>query len=254
MNGYLRSSPHFFRLIKRAFTAAVVGLLVLAFFVPAPLEEAADFSRVPNPSRSAWFLLWMQELVSYSSTLVYLIVAMALFFAALPWLAGRPVAAARWFAGDQRWINLAALVAFIWIMVRLSLALPITVAEKRLAIIDSWKVTRGHAWGLVGMTIQAFILSMVVSLLGWIIFMPLMFLMGGGLSDLEGASLEGAPPMELLSALGPMAIVAAIWLALISALQLAIMYAPYAAAYRDIRGGGVTPGTAAPEAAGDPAI
>lgn len=116
MNGYVRSSPHFFRLVKRAFAAAVLLLLVLAWFIPAPLQEAADFARVPNPSRSAWFLLWMQELVSYSSTLVYLIVALALFFAALPWLAGRPVTAARWFAGDQRWINLATLVVFFGIV------------------------------------------------------------------------------------------------------------------------------------------
>ncbi|MBE0598220.1 MAG: cytochrome B6 [Desulfuromonadales bacterium] len=116
MNGYLRSSPHFFRLIKAAFAAAVATLLLLAWFIAAPLQEAADFARVPNPSRSAWFLLWMQELVSYSSTLVYLIVAMALFFAALPWLAGRPAAAARWFARDQRWINVATLVAFIGIV------------------------------------------------------------------------------------------------------------------------------------------
>lgn len=116
MNGYLRSSPHFFRLVKRAFAAAVATLLLLAWFIPAPLQEAADFARVPNPSRSAWFLLWMQELVSYSSALVYLIAAMALFFGALPWLVGRPALAARWFAGDQRWINAATLVAFVGIV------------------------------------------------------------------------------------------------------------------------------------------
>ena len=53
-----------------------VALLLLAWLFPAPLQEAADVTRVPNPARSAWFLLWMQELISYSAALVYLIAAL----------------------------------------------------------------------------------------------------------------------------------------------------------------------------------
>ncbi|MDY6849622.1 MAG: selenite/tellurite reduction operon b-type cytochrome membrane protein ExtQ [Thermodesulfobacteriota bacterium] len=117
MSDYVKSSPHFFRLIKRAFIAVCIILLVLAAVVPAPLQEAADFGRVPNPSKSAWFLLWAQELVSYSNSFVYLIVAMGLFFALLPWLPRtRPAVRARWFPPEQRVVNLLTLASFVLII------------------------------------------------------------------------------------------------------------------------------------------
>ena len=117
MKTYVRSSPHFFRLIKAAFAVGVLSLLLLAWLVPAPLEEAADFARVPNPSRSAWFLLWMQELVSYSSAFVYLIVALAVFFALLPWLPISPPAEkARWLPAEQRLVSWLTLIVFAGIV------------------------------------------------------------------------------------------------------------------------------------------
>lgn len=113
MKNYLRSSPHFFRPVKIAFAFGVVVLLLLAWLFPAPLQVAADFGRVPNPARSAWFLLWMQELVSYSSALIYLIATLAIFFAGLPWLPKLSAAErARWLPADQRLVNWVTLVVF----------------------------------------------------------------------------------------------------------------------------------------------
>ena len=115
---YLPSSPHFFRPVKLAFAAGIVALLLLAWLFPAPLQEAADQTRVPNPARSAWFLLWMQELVSYSSLLVYLIAAIAAFFALLPWLPGTsPAQRAGWLPADQRLVNRVTLSVFAGIVV-----------------------------------------------------------------------------------------------------------------------------------------
>ena len=51
---------------KRWVPGAAV-LLLLAALVPAPLETPADPAHAPNPAKSAWFLLWIQELVSYST-------------------------------------------------------------------------------------------------------------------------------------------------------------------------------------------
>lgn len=132
--------------------------------------------------------------------------------------------------------GLALAAVAIWAAVRLSLALPITVAEKRIAIFDSWRLTRGHFWGLLGMAILAFILTVVVQFLGWIVFMPIFFLMGGGLAELASPGFESADMGQFIAALGPIAIVGAIFLALLSALQMAIMYAPFAAAYRALKG------------------
>lgn len=117
MKDYIYSSPHFFRLIKIAFVAGVLSLLVLAFLFPAPLEEPADVGRVPNPAKSAWFLLWMQELVSYSNNFIYLILLLGAGFACLPWWPGIPKAdRARWFPAEQRpvtWLTLSVLVGIV---------------------------------------------------------------------------------------------------------------------------------------------
>ncbi len=82
--GNVPSSPFFFRLIRRSMALFVAAVGVLAAFVPAPLQEPADMGKVPNPAKSAWFLLWIQELVSYSRHLIYLVALLALFFLALP--------------------------------------------------------------------------------------------------------------------------------------------------------------------------
>ncbi len=83
--GYVPSSPVFFRLIRRSMAVFVAALCALAALFPAPLQEPADIGKVPNPAKSAWFLLWIQELVSYSRTLVYAVALLAALFLALPY-------------------------------------------------------------------------------------------------------------------------------------------------------------------------
>jgi hypothetical protein len=117
VSNYVKSSPVFFRLIKWAFAAGLSLLLGLAFLIPAPLLEPADISRVPNPSKSAWFLLWTQELVSYSNGLVYLILFIGVSFCLLPWLPGsKPAERALWFPREQRWVSAIALFSFVAIV------------------------------------------------------------------------------------------------------------------------------------------
>lgn len=96
------SAPHFFRLIRRAFVGAAAALLAGALLVPAPLQGPADPGRVPNPVKSAWFLLWTQELVSYSKELVWLLLLLLAAFVALPWWpVTRASEGARWLPREQ---------------------------------------------------------------------------------------------------------------------------------------------------------
>ena len=124
----------------------------------------------------------------------------------------------------------------IWVVVRLSLALPITVAERRIAIFDSWKLTKGHFWGLLGMAILAWVLCLVVQILLSIVLMPILFAVSGGFENL--AAIETMQPMEILQTMAPMAITILVFAAIVSALQLAIMYAPFASAYMGLTGRG----------------
>ena len=132
-------------------------------------------------------------------------------------------------------LMIAATVVFVWLMVRFSLALPITVDQQKFAIFDSWGVTKGRALGLFGMTVIVIVMAIVVSILTSIVILPLT-LLAGGLTDF--AALEGADVGQIIDAMGPAIVIYLIYNGIVSALMLAIFYAPYAAAYRDIRGVG----------------
>lgn len=131
-------------------------------------------------------------------------------------------------------LGLAFAVLAIWIAVRLSLAVPVTMAEKRIAPFASFAVTKGHFWPLLGMAVIAFIMSILVSLLGSVIALPIMMFTGGGLAQL--AALEGQSTAAIIQTAAPGLLAWGVVNAIVSALQLAVLYAPFAAAYRDIKG------------------
>jgi hypothetical protein len=117
MKGYVRSSPFFFRRIVISLGLLVALVVILAIFVPAPLEGPADIASVPNPIKSAWFLLWAQELVSYSRYLVYPIIVLGLYFLLLPYLPGSPECKrARWLQRDQLVVTILTLTIFVAIV------------------------------------------------------------------------------------------------------------------------------------------
>ncbi len=106
---WVPSSPAFFRLIRRSMAAFFAAACILAAVFPAPLQEPADIGKVPNPAKSAWFLLWIQELVSYSRHLIYAVILAAAAYFVLPFT--------RWGGtrdegGRSRWIVAALSVAF----------------------------------------------------------------------------------------------------------------------------------------------
>lgn len=137
-------------------------------------------------------------------------------------------------AGLAILIGLAGVVLLLWMAVRLSLVVPITFAERRIAPFESWTLTKGRTLPLVGMAVIAFAMAIVVSMLGGVVAMPLTMATGAGLQGLAG--LEDASLQEVLRAA---AVPLTVWLiinSILTAMQTAIMYAPFSAAYRDIKG------------------
>lgn len=128
---------------------------------------------------------------------------------------------------------LVAWAAFLWLLVRLSLAVPMTLAEKRIVLFDSFKLTKGRVWPLVGMAIIAGVMSVVVSMLGSLIFLPIQ-MMTGGVEKL--ATVDGQNLMGMLQQAWPAILAYVVINGIISALQVAVIYAPFSAAYRDIAG------------------
>lgn len=130
-------------------------------------------------------------------------------------------------------LALASAALCIWLAVRLSLAIPITMAERRIAIFDSFPLTKGRFWPLLGMALLAAVMSIVVSLLGSLVAMPIQLATGGldGLAAMGGESLPA-----ILQAAWPAITAWIVINAVMSALQVAVVYAPFSAAYRDIKG------------------
>lgn len=112
--GFISTRPRFFRAIQRTAMAATAFFLLLSAVIPAPLQDPANLEQVPNPVKAAWFLVWVQELVSYSVWWVYPVLTAGLGFAVLPYLP-RPgvVTRAQWFPRDQWAVNLLVVAATV---------------------------------------------------------------------------------------------------------------------------------------------
>lgn len=109
----LPTDPYLFRPLKKAFAALALVLLVGSLWLPAPLQDPAADERVPNPVKAAWFLVWVQELVSYSNLWIYALVVVGLGFFLLPFLPGVGQAErASWLPADQRLVNGLTLMTF----------------------------------------------------------------------------------------------------------------------------------------------
>lgn len=130
-------------------------------------------------------------------------------------------------------LGLGAVAAVVWIMVRLSLAVPITVAERRISLFDSFGLTRGHSLSLLGMGVIAFIMSILVGMLMGVVALPLT-MTTGGLEQLS--ALDGSSNLDVLRAAWPAIAAFVVVNALVSALQLAVLYAPFSAAYLGLKG------------------
>ena len=131
---YIRTNPHFFRLIGWAAAGGTLALLLLALLLPAPLQEPANPAVVPNPVKAGWFLLWIQEMVSWSAAWIYPVLAASIWLVGLPWF-GRRISAgyAVWWPQERRGSSLIFVVALAMVLL--------------LTAVGLW--LRGENWALV---------------------------------------------------------------------------------------------------------
>ena len=217
----------------------IVGAMLMAAVARAVLN--------PRAGGFGYLRLGMDEVRVFVVSLVLCILlfcawlALALLVGLLAGVAGATGASWLWLVVVLG--GLAGLAAIVWLAVRLSLAVPITVAENRFAIFDSFALTKGRFWPLLGMAVIAFVMVLVISLLAMVVTLPLNLMTG-----LESWSFgSNADPEVMAAALdvtNPWVIVNALVEAIIYALTVGVMYAPFAVAYRDIKGLGAETPTA----------
>lgn len=136
-------------------------------------------------------------------------------------------------AGASQFGSFGAIVAVLlvvafggWIGVRLSLLLPTVFETGKISLREAWEKTRGHFWSLFGMIVLAVIFYVIV----WILFSIISF----AVVELSG----GEAAMQDIGRLTPVtAIAAALTLVLqllLQVLQIVMIYAPFAVAYREL--------------------
>lgn len=220
-------------------------LLSLAWLLPVSLIVgamlmAAVARAVLNPRAGGfgYLRLGMDELRVFVVTLVlgilmtFACLAVFVLVGVLAGIAGTSGASGTWLVGILG--GLAGVAAIIWLAVRLCLAVPITVAENRFAFFDSFGLTRGRFWPLFGMAVITLVMVLVVQLLLGIVTMPLALMTGQQMVTF-GAQQDPEALRRALDISNPWVIASAIAEAVVYALTVGVMYAPFAAAYRDIK-------------------
>jgi len=212
---------------------APVGLLVgavlnaaVARAVVRPEDKAFGYLRLSvDELRVLAVTVVMAIVIGVGTLVLFAVVGMC------AGLAGAVNAGLGWLVGIV--LGLGAVVALIWVTVRLSLAVPITVAERRISLFDSFALTKGHGLNLLGMGVIAFIMSVLVGLLAGVVALPVT-MMTGDLNQL--AAMEGASTLDILRSAGPAIAAFVVVNSVVSALQLAVLYAPFSAAYLGLKG------------------
>ncbi|WP_312812919.1 hypothetical protein [Brevundimonas sp.] len=203
--------------------ALPLSLVASAIIWPAIVRSVLT----PEDSRFGYLRLGRDELNTF-----VVVLALSLVWVAALVLAGAIVGLAALagvaFAVLTGLLVFFGLVAFaLWFGVKFSLAVPITVAEKRIAIMDSFRMTKGHFWPLLGMAFLAGILSFGVNLLVNIIAMPFAAISGGGFGLLTG---QGVTALTIIGFIGTVVLSL-----LMASAQALILYTPFVSVYRMLK-------------------
>ncbi|WIY68234.1 hypothetical protein KB221_08970 [Aquidulcibacter paucihalophilus] len=236
------SSPEALVPIMESYVAAMSHMawaIPLSLVIGAVLMAAiARAVLTPGTSGFGYMRLGMDEVRVFVVTIVIAIlysIAACIAVVAAAVIGGIAISAIEgWGALVMVLAMLAAIAFMIWLAVRWSLAVPITIAQKKFAIFDSFAVTKGRFWPLLGMAFIAFVMVVIVSLLAGIVAMPISMM--GGMSMFGNM---GGDPTEMFrdfNPTNPWIIASSVVNAFVYALTVAVLYAPFSAAYRDIVG------------------
>ena len=119
-------------------------------------------------------------------------------------------------------IEVIAMVAGIFLAVRLVLVVPAAFVEGRIDLKAGWDATKGLFWSLLGMAIIAGFMACIVMLLLGIVALPISVgMMSGG----------GATPASLIALCGLLLL-----MSLAIALSMAILASPFMTGYRAVKG------------------
>ncbi len=101
-------------------TVLVVALLLIAAFIfDAPLEEPANPSHPPNPAKAPWYLVGIQEMVSYSAFIGGILVPglIVVILVLIPYIDRKKAGIGIWFSKERWWPNILFMLFLITMVV-----------------------------------------------------------------------------------------------------------------------------------------
>ena len=227
MESYMAAMSHMAWAIP---LSLVIGAVLMAAIARAVLT--------PGTGGFGYMRLGMDEVRVFVVTIVIAIlyaIACGIALVAAAVIGGIAISAIEgWGALVMVLAILAAIAFIIWLGVRWSLAVPITIDQKKFAIFDSFAVTKGRFWPLLGMAAIAFIMVIIVSLLAGIVTMPISMM--GGMSMFGSMGEDPTEMFRNFNPTNPWIIASSVVNAFVYALTVSVLYAPFSAAYRDIMG------------------
>ncbi len=131
----VNADPWLYRAEAGVAFSVLAVLLLLAFFIDAPIYERANPSHPPNPAKAPWYFVGVQEMISYSAMLGGVVVPGLVlgYLLLLPKLDQSTTPGGKWFASDRR----------VWSLIFLA----IMVSQIVFIVIGVW--FRGPNWQLV---------------------------------------------------------------------------------------------------------
>lgn len=241
--------------VNALMSALTVLSPILAFGLAVQCVMAAAVYRIilkPGDERFSYLRLGKDELRLMALTLIYVVLGVMML--AVAQIAIGIIAFLSSFFGQTALAfvlsvaELFTLGLFFYVAVRMSLAPVITFDRGKLSILDSWAVTRGQFWRLLGAYLLAICCVVVVSLLALILFFLVsgivVMLLGG--SPTELSSIFQPDETRLTTYLNPFMIAYMVVGSVFTAIYYAVIAAPGAWAYRELAGKGeLTPVPAA---------
>jgi hypothetical protein len=149
-------------------------------------------------------------------------------------VAGAVGGGASWGGGLAVFLAICGAAALlIWVCLRLSLALPMTFAQGRFRLLESWDLTKGLGWKLFGVALALACIIIALEFVLLLVAFSIAGAVGAGQAQAFQAFLEH-PPADWASRAIPVLVGVCAFYALLMGLIFAIMTAPFAEIYREL--------------------